>query len=180
MNRRVRYGLGTAAVVVALAASYYTLPIGISIISLGEICLYSPAGINLCPQDDTNTVDVPETFDVTETGTSTSPVAEELCTMSGVRYAGTTREGAEVCFTLSGDGVDLLESGWSFVQASGCPDQAEGTTHSDYPGSVDASGHFENPDGFSGTVRGATASGVFEDATICPGKTFNWTARRAP
>jgi hypothetical protein len=41
MNRRVRYGLGTAAVVGALAASYYAIPIGLAIISLGEICLYS-------------------------------------------------------------------------------------------------------------------------------------------
>ena len=174
MNRRVRYGLGAAAVVGALAASYYAIPIGVAIISLGEICPYSPAGINLCPQDDTNTVHV------TETGTPTKPVTEELCTMSGIRYAGATREGAKVCFTLTRDGGDLIEAGWSFVQASGCRDQAEGTTHSDYPGSVDASGHFENPDGFTGTVHGPTASGVSQDATICPGETFNWTAQRAP
>lgn len=100
--------------------------------------------------------------------------------MSGIRYTGTTREGAEVCFTLDRNGGGLIEAGWSFVQASGCPDNAEGTTHSDYSGSVDASGHFENPDGFTGTVRGATALGEMQDATICPGKTFNWTARRAP
>lgn len=173
MNRRVRYGLGTAAVVGALAVGYYTLPIGVAIISLGDICLYSPSGINLCPQDDSMTADV------TETGTPTSPT-DELCTMSGIRYTGETREGAAVCFTLARNGGGLIEAGWSFVQASGCPDQAEGTTHSDYPGSVDASGHFENPDGFTGTVRGATALGVSHDATICPGKTFKWTARRAP
>lgn len=51
MNRRVRYGIGTAALIGALAAGYYLAPIGMAIISLGEICLYSPAGTNLCPRD---------------------------------------------------------------------------------------------------------------------------------
>jgi hypothetical protein len=45
---------------------------------------------------------------------------------------------------------------------------------------VDASGRFDNPDGLRATVGGATATGVFEDSTICPGKTFRFTARRAP
>lgn len=104
----------------------------------------------------------------------------KLCKEKGIRYDGMTPEGASVCFTLSADGASLLESAWSFVPASGCPQQATGDDHSTYPEDVGASGHFENPDGFRGTVRGATATGKAEDAEICKGKTFTWTARRLP
>ena len=34
--------------------------------------------------------------------------------------------------------------------------------------------------GFTGTIRGASASGVPEDEKICRGTTFTWTASRAP
>jgi hypothetical protein len=116
----------------------------------------------------------------TQTLPPQSSSTSKLCKEDGIRFAGTTARGAKVCFTLTPDRRGLVESGWSFVRASGCPDQAEGTTYSSYPGTIDASGHFENPDGLTGTIRGATASGVFEDTTICPGKTFKWTARRLP
>jgi hypothetical protein len=106
--------------------------------------------------------------------------ASKLCKRDGIRYVGATAEGAEVCFTLTPDGTELLETGFSFVPASGCPDGAEGTVNSDYRGSVDPSGHFENPDGLTATIRGPRAAGVFEDSAICKGKKFEWSAQRAP
>lgn len=114
------------------------------------------------------------------TTTGSQPPETELCTKAGIRYAGTTPEGAEVCFTLTPDGTELLESGYSFVGASGCQDMAEGAIRSDYPGTVDSSGHFETPEGLTATIRGDEASGVFADSDICPGKEFSWSARRRP
>lgn len=127
------------------------------------------------PPQTASTVEVSKTTQAPPTeGDSESLV----CTKDGIRYVGSTREGAKVCFTLTRDGRGLIESGWSFVQASGCPDEAEGHSYSTYPGDVDESGHFENPDGFTATVSGDTAAGVFEDTDICPGKKFAWTATR--
>jgi hypothetical protein len=109
---------------------------------------------------------------------TSKPSASKLCKRNGIRYAGTTAQGAEVCFTLTPDGRALVESGFSFNRASGCPDEAEGTVYSDYPGSVGQSGRIENPDGLTATIRGAGASGVFADQTICKGKKFEFTAQR--
>lgn len=107
--------------------------------------------------------------------------AQPLCgENNGVRYEGTTPQGAEVCFTLTEDGTAMIESGISFVAASGCPDNAEGTTHSDYRAPVDAAGHVEGAEDFTATIRGADASGTFTDDSICKGKTFTFTARRTP
>jgi hypothetical protein len=113
-------------------------------------------------------------------GATAKPSPSKLCKLDGIRYAGTTAQGAEVCLTLSPDGSELIETGFSFVAASGCPDEAAGTVHSDYPGTVEPSGRVVNPDGLTATIRGATASGVFADSQICPGKTFKWSARRLP
>lgn len=106
--------------------------------------------------------------------------SETLCKRDGIRYAGTTAEGAEVCFTLTLDGRELVETGFSFVGASSCPDGAEGTVLSGYRGTIDPAGHFEIPEGLTATIYGVRASGVFEDSDICPGKKFEWSARRAP
>jgi hypothetical protein len=195
MNRPALYGLGAVA---ALLAAYYVIPIAIAVASLGEICPYSPLGINLCGGTTTKTnanepflltgVGVEETTieesvaTQTETqvlpGTIADPSAFKLCLRDGIRYEGTTPEGAEVCFTLSPDGKELIETAFSFVRKSDCPKFALGTTHSGFTGDLDPSGHVVNPDGFTATVRGATASGEFTDSDICPGKTFKWIARR--
>jgi hypothetical protein len=178
MKRRVQYG---AAAVAGLLAAYYATPFLLIIISLGEICPYSPSGTSLCAQD---------TSAPTKTGplplprTSPEPVGARLCKEPGIRYAGATAEGAEVCFTLSPDRTQWVEIGFTFVPASGCPHKA-GTT------STTGKTYYEGPDpltgpgrisvsGFTGTIRGARASGVLEDPEICGTKTFRWSARRAP
>lgn len=105
--------------------------------------------------------------------------AEDLCKRDGIRYAGTTDEGAEVCFTLDPDGTAWIEIGFSFVSASGCPNDGTGTTYIEGPIPVDASGRIDLP-GFEAMIRGSAASGVLEDSEICPGRNFEWSARRAP
>lgn len=96
----------------------------------------------------------------------------EICKKPGIRYTGKTAQGSEVCFTLKAGGRRLVESGWS------CPEMQGGSVLSDYPGEVDASGHFDDPDGLSGTIRGAQASGVLADLENCP--SVKWSARRTP
>jgi hypothetical protein len=113
------------------------------------------------------------------TTTTSEPTASKLCKRAGIRYAGTTTQGAEVCFTLTRDGRTLVESGFSFVEASDCLG-ATGTDHNFYLGRVDASGHVQNSHGFTATIRGESASGVFGDPAICRGKKFAWSARRQP
>jgi hypothetical protein len=102
-----------------------------------------------------------------------------LCKSSGVRYAGATAEGAEVCFTLSPDRSEWIEIGVSFVSASGCPDAATGTRRTGGPLPFTAPGRFAT-DGFTATVRGEQASGELSDPDICGSKTFEWDARRIP
>ena len=48
MNRQVRYGIGSLGAVVGLLAAYYALPLVLAVISLGEICAYSPLGTDFC------------------------------------------------------------------------------------------------------------------------------------
>lgn len=154
VNRRVRLGIGASVVVVGVAAAtYYAIPRDSS---------------------------APTTAGPPPALAGPEPVAGPLCKQPGIRYAGTTAQGAEVCFTLTPDGSELVETGFSFVGASGCPDGAEGTVHSGYPGTVDPSGHFEIPEGLTARIHGVRASGVLEDSDICPGKKFEWSARRAP
>src|SRR5439155_13850346 len=104
----------------------------------------------------------------------------ELCKKPGIRYAGTTAEGAEVCFTLTLDRSKWVEIGFRFVPASGCPHM---TTGEKYDESGDLltgrRGRITAP-GFTATIRGARASGVLEESKICGGKTFKWSARRVP
>jgi hypothetical protein len=176
MKRRVRNGL---AVVVGLLLVYYGTPVVLAIISLGEICAYSPAGIDLCGGSSsaptTSGSPTPEPIPSVE-----PTIAARLCKHPGVRYKGTTREGAEVCFTLTPDRSKWVEIGFRFVPASGCP-HAGATGMSYYEGSEPLT----TPErisvrGFTATIQGAQAEGVLEDSTVCGNKTFKWTAHRAP
>jgi hypothetical protein len=160
MNEWVRSALVFMAVVVGVLAAYYAAPLGVAVISIGEICPYSPLGTNLCR-------------------------GSTLCEEPGIRYAGKTEQGAEVCFTLSRDSKKLIETGFSFVRASGCPDGAVGTVSGGYPATsglaidtVDPSGHVGTPHGLKAVIRGDMAGGVLENSDICPGKTFKWSAHR--
>ena len=122
-------------------------------------------------------------YATTRDATNSEPLGEEtsstaaLCNKSGLRYAGTTAEGAEVCFTLSPDRREWLEIGVSFVAASRCPRSSTGTRRTNGPLPFTAPGRLAM-DGFAATVRGDEASGVFSDEDICGRKTFKWTARR--
>jgi len=167
MNRRVRYGIGSLGVLVGLLAAYYALPLVLAVISLGEICAYSPLRTNFCGRS---------------TGPPRVPAIREVvaCKEDGIRYIGTTPEGAEVCLTVSSNGRELVETGFSFVRASGCPNGVLGAAHGDSPAAVDPSGHVESSNGLTATIRGAKASGVFADSEICPGKKFKWSAQREP
>src|SRR5437667_3181488 len=157
MNRRLRYAIGLGAVV-GLVAAYYALPVALAVISLGEICAYSPLGTNLCGSS------------------KQSEKHRELvaCKEDGIRYVGTTPEGADVCFTVSSDGKQVIETGLVLVQAGACPNGAPGAVYSNSPAAVDPSGHVETDTGLSATIRGAEASGTFA-SEVCAGTTFKWT-----
>ena len=164
MNRRVRYGIGSLGAVVGLLAAYYALPLVLAVISLGEICAYSPLGTNFCGGS---------------TGPPRVPTIREVvaCKEDGIRYVGTTPEGADVCFTVSSDGKQVIETGLVLVQAGACPNGAPGAVYSNSPAAVDPSGHVETDTGLSATIRGAEASGTFA-SEVCAGTTFKWTAHR--
>ena len=84
--------------------------LGLAIISLGEICAYSPLGTGLCVR---STPTKPDQQPASAVG--------NLCKESGIRYDGMTAEGAQVCFTLTPDRSKWVEIGFRFVRASGCP-----------------------------------------------------------
>jgi len=169
MNRRLRYAIGLGAVV-GLVAAYYALPVALAVISLGEICAYSPLGTNLCGSSKQS--EKPRAPNIREV---------VACKEEGIRYVGTSPEGAEVCFTVSSDGREVIETGLSLVRASACPSGELGGVYGNSPAIVDSFGHFfDSGTGLRATIRGAEASGVFAAAEICAGKTFRWTARRAP
>jgi hypothetical protein len=113
-----------------------------------------------------------------------SSAVGKLCKKPGIRYAGTTAQGAEVCFTLTPDRSKWVEIGFRFVRASGCG-HGTGTTYStgktyyEGPDALTGPGRISVP-GFTGTIRSARASGVLEDSEICGSKTFRWSASRAP
>jgi hypothetical protein len=111
-----------------------------------------------------------------------SPREGTLCKKSGTRYAGATAEGAEVCFTLTTDRSMWVEIGFRFVPASRCPHTTgTGTGKTYYEGRdpLTGPGRIVVP-GFTATIHGARASGVLADSETCKGKTFKWSARRAP
>lgn len=100
--------------------------------------------------------------------------AGELCRKPGIRYIGTAAQGVTVCFTLTADRSELEDLGWRFSLRSGCG--GGGATWSDSRVPLASPGQIYVP-GFTGTIRGARASGVLEDPDVCPGKTFRWSAR---
>ena len=107
---------------------------------------------------------------------SRTDVTPLWCKKQGIRYAGRTPPGVDVCFTLSPDGSDWLEIGYRVVRARGCPSRRA---------SIYLPGPYEGGSGparfitesFTARIRGARASGVIKDSLICRGKRFQWRAR---
>lgn len=152
-----------------------------AIISLGEICLYSPAGTNLCPRDN-------NTIYVTETGPPPTVVlgaATPNCKEPGIRYTGTTPQGAQVCFTLTPDRSMWVEIGFTFVLASACSlgeggnEDVTGETYLGGTHPLVAPGRIA-AEGFTATIRGARASGLLSNEKVCGNKRFKWSASQAP
>ena len=176
MNPLARVGVLALVVVAGLAIAYYVVPIGVAIISLGELCPYSPAGINLCGEDS-------GVADQAAENSRTPSPRQPLCRKAdGVRYVGTTPQGADVCFTVTRDGMSWTEVGFTFVRASRCPHApasiySTGRTYIEGPGQLTPSDHISVP-GFTATIRGPAASGVLSDSEVCGTKTFTWRARR--
>jgi hypothetical protein len=170
--RQAGYGVGA---VLGLVAAYYVAPFALAIISLGEICAYSPAGTSWCDDVNPERPRLPTTFPAP---------GEKLCRKRGIRYAGTTPQGAKVCFTLTPDRTTWTEIGFTFVRASDCPRKPgetskTGNAYIDGPEALTGPGRI-TVRGFTATIRDPRASGVLEDAQICGSKRFNWSARRAP
>lgn len=166
MNHPVGYSLAGIATAVTL---YYAAPLFVAVISLGELCPYSPAGTNLCASSD-ETAGVPPHVQALSQGT--------LCKQAGIRYAGVSSEGATVCFTLSPDRSEWREVGYRFLVASGCPGNASGRAYFEGPERLSDPTRLA-VQGFRATIRGAQASGVLKDPSICGSKTFSWRARLA-
>jgi hypothetical protein len=190
MNRPLGYGLAVVATTLTL---YYGIPLFLAVISLGEICAYSPAGTGLCaegsptPQTSGSLAPITspgsapgEPGSVDDSKTSPELNTAELCKEPGIRYAGRANEGAEVCFTLTSDRSSWIEIGFGFVRASGCPDSTTaGRAYYEGPEPLAGPGRLAAP-GFRATIRGSRASGVLEDSVVCPGKRFKWSAGRVP
>jgi hypothetical protein len=162
-------GIGASVVVGALVA-YYAIPVFVVVISLGEICPYSPSGIGLCRQS------APTKLGPAAAAPRTPSALGKLCKKPGVRYAGTTPQGAEVCLTLTRDSSKWLEIGFRFVRASGCP-RTTGTTYYEGRVPLNGPGRIAVP-GFTAAIRGARAAGVLRDSEACGSKTFKWSAKR--
>jgi hypothetical protein len=171
MNPRI--GLGLAVVAAALTV-YYAFPGFVAILSLGEICPYSPAGTRMCAESAPG-----EPGSADGSRTSPQPDTAELCKEEGIRYTGTTTEGAEVCFTLTSDRREWVEIGFSFVRASRCPGGATGRTYYEGQEPLTGTGRL-TASGFTGTIQGGRASGSLEDSKVCGSKSFKWGAHRSP
>jgi hypothetical protein len=113
-----------------------------------------------------------------------------LCKKPGIHYKGKSEEGVKVCFTLSPDGTELIQSGWIFVRrsGSGCSGIYPGrlrTAMLSNENTQTSGQHFDTGE-FAGTIRDAkgsllsAATGEFSDPINCPGKTFKWSAQRVP
>lgn len=125
---------------------------------------------------------------------TTTPVPPKigLCKKPGIHYKGKTEEGVKVCFTLSPDGTELIQSGWILSRTSGS--DCSGIPPGALPGSTTmldnhptrTSGQHFDTGVLSGTIRDATgallstATGMLSDPINCPSKTFKWSAQRAP
>lgn len=171
MNRRVGYGLAAVATILTL---YYAIPIGVAIISLGEICPYSPAGTTLCASSSSPEATIPVPAPV-----SSQLKTGALCHKPGIRYSGTTGEGAKVCFTLTPDRGTWVEIGFRFVRASGCANSTTGSTYYEGPELLARPGRLKVQE-FTATIRGSRASGLLGDSGVCGEKRFPWIARRVP
>jgi hypothetical protein len=98
------------------------------------------------------------------------------CKKPGIRFAGTTAQGVQVCFTLSPDARTWLEIGYRFARTRGCPGP---------PASVYAPGPYEGgsdparwiSENFTARIHSARASGVIKDPVFCGGKRFEWSAQ---
>jgi hypothetical protein len=103
-----------------------------------------------------------------------------ICKREGIRYSGATAEGGEVCFTVTKDHKRLLEVGFRFVPANGCPEMATGTVHAGGEAGPTVTRDRVRSSGFTGTIRGAQAMGVLQNWDICKERTFAWRAGRVP
>jgi hypothetical protein len=179
-SRSLGYGL---AVVAGLGVVYYAAPLAVGLISLGAICPYSPAGTTICAGKEA----APATVTNLPPGLNTvldAQQGEPLCSEAGIRYAGTTEDGAEVCFTLTPDRRQWAEIGFKVDGGRSCPDSAGAGTvagRTYYLGPERLAGprriSFSN---FTGTITGTRAAGVLSDRHVCESRTFKWTARRRP
>jgi len=177
LNRRLGYAFAGVA---GLAVAYYAIPPLVAIGSLGELCPYSPLGINMCPRS----ASAPTHVGKLPPGVRTTfePTEGTLCKKAGIRYAGTTTAGAEVCFTLSSDRRKWTEIGFRFTRASRCPVPSgngftTGDSYYDGPVRLTEPGRIVTA-GFTATIRAARAAGVVGDPKVCGSKTFRWTALR--
>jgi hypothetical protein len=106
--------------------------------------------------------------------------SSNLCKRKGIRYAGMTAQGGEVCFTVTRNYKRLLEVGFAFVPANRCPEMATGTFYVSGEAGPTVSREEIRSSGFTGTFRGTEATGVLQDWDICKEQTCAWRARRLP
>lgn len=97
------------------------------------------------------------------------------CKEPGIRYAGKTASGVEVCFTLSPDAKTWREIAYHYLRKRGCPGPGQGIY-------IPTVGEGSGPgriifDDFAARIRGLRASGFIADELFCNGKRFTWSAR---
>jgi len=110
------------------------------------------------------------------------PLTATLCNKPGIRYAGSTTQGMEICFTLNAERTKWIEIGFKYECASSVGEVTANTSAESYdegPGPL-ADGSRITATGFEATIAGARASGVLATAESCEMKTLTWSARRAP
>jgi len=172
--------------VAGTVAAYYAIPLFVGIITLGEICPYSPLGTSLCAgrtaSPSAGVLHLPSDLP-TRVVTDRGQVEANLCSEPGIRYSGATSEGAKVCFTLTPDRRNWVEIGFMFIPASDCPQYgsalATGEKQYEGPQPLTDSERITVP-GFTAAIHGARASGVLGSSEICGNKRFKWNARRTP
>jgi hypothetical protein len=103
-----------------------------------------------------------------------------ICKREGIRYSGATAKGGEVCFTVTKDHKRLLDVGFEFVPGNRCPEMATGTVYAEGEAGPTVTLDRVRSSGFTGTIRGAEATGILQDWDICKERTFAWRARRVP
>jgi len=107
-------------------------------------------------------------------GSGRNNAAPPWCEKPGIRYAGVTAPGVEVCFTLTSDARTWREIGYRFIRGKGCPG-SPGPNY--FPGpSVGSGPELVIEENFTARIRGARASGIIENSYFCKGKKFKWSA----